>query len=597
VIAAGASGGAAALFLAACGSDGGTSGPAGESSLLTEPRDTTKSAQKGGTFKWSWRTEPLHLDGIAQGQAQLNQFNYLAYGSLVDNKPGHMEASTYTEVVPNLAESWEYSPDRTQITFKLRQGVKFHNKPPVHGRTFDSSDVVATWNRYVTLPANNAAANANVRNPNAPVLSVTAPDARTVVYQLKEPASYIMQRLARLVTGELGTIQPRETGETFDPKLEQIGTGGFILEEWTPSVRMVYRRNTEYWKKDEVHIDRIESPFLREYAAGIAQLKSGGLHEYSAGVRAEDILTTKRESPQLGMYSNPVSNNSVGATLGLGWLPWGSYERSPFLDARVRQALALSFDRDIFIDTFGNVAQFKAEGLPVATHYYTSVGYIPGVTLDPRDESEFGTNAKYYGHNPAEAKKLISAAGFADGIDLTHRFVGGGEIGGPQYTNEIEVLMGWAKEVGFNSTAVPIDYNLEYLPQFVTGQGKHEGILFRSGAVTSPDPLDYFVWRFWSKSGPTSGSLGLGVDNAPSDAKVDQLIEKASAETENAQRIDILKDLQRHLAEQQYCVTRPGVADGFLLAWPAVANYQVYQGSSKGNFYYWWLDQSKPPFV
>jgi hypothetical protein len=62
----------------------------------------------------------------------------------------------------------------------------------------------------------------------------------------------------------------------------------------------------------------------------------------------------------------------------------------------VRQAFSVAVDRDAFIDTFGNVTQFEKEGLPVETYYYTSIGYMPGITLDPRNAKEFGPNAKYY---------------------------------------------------------------------------------------------------------------------------------------------------------------------------------------------------------
>src|SRR5207249_7498745 len=126
----------AAALLAACG--GGKSSSDGStpkkvtSDLIVDPEDTTKVAKFGGISRWYSTTEPNHLDGIAQGQSQLNQFNGFAYSSLVANKAGVKQPSPYNEVVPNMAESWEFSPDRLQITFKLRQGVKWHNRPPVN---------------------------------------------------------------------------------------------------------------------------------------------------------------------------------------------------------------------------------------------------------------------------------------------------------------------------------------------------------------------------------------------------------------------------------------------------------------------------------
>src|SRR6185436_6788394 len=133
---------AGAAFLAACGgSDSGSSSSSSssgttqtESKLLTKVTDTTSSAKRGGTMKWTQASEPLHFDGMAQGQAQLNIYNGMVYDSLVRNKPGIGQPTTWTEVLPALAESWEVSPDKLTITFKLRQGVKFHNKAPVNGR-------------------------------------------------------------------------------------------------------------------------------------------------------------------------------------------------------------------------------------------------------------------------------------------------------------------------------------------------------------------------------------------------------------------------------------------------------------------------------
>ena len=108
---------AAAAFLAACGGDdeGGTGTPGGNGSsgdtsgLVSEITDTSDVAKRGGVIKWYSSSEPNHFDGGVQGQAQLNVFNGLAYGSLVQNKPGYKEAASNTEVVPDLAKSWEFA--------------------------------------------------------------------------------------------------------------------------------------------------------------------------------------------------------------------------------------------------------------------------------------------------------------------------------------------------------------------------------------------------------------------------------------------------------------------------------------------------------
>ncbi len=586
---------------AASGASGatGATGPA-KNPLLADIVDTTKSAKRGGTFKWTQASEPLHFDGQAQGQAQLNVYNGMVYESLVRNKPGIGVPTKWTEVLPNLSDSWEISPDKLTITFKLHQGVKWQNIAPVNGRAFDSDDVVQSINRYVGAPTpNNKAANFNSVNPGAPIISVTAPDASTIVYKLKEPSSYIMQRIANMITGELGQIYPKEASDgSMDPRKQQIGTGGFMLDKYVPSGSLTYKRNPDYWNNDAVYTDSLEIPFISDPAQRLAQFKTGAIYEPTiTGIAAENIIPTKKDAPDLQMYAYLAPNNNTSFIQRFGWLPLGG-KPSPFLDVRVRQAVAMGVDRDSYIDAFYNVSKFASEGLPVDTYYHTSMGYIPGVTLDPRAK-DFGDNAKYYSYNVSEAKKMLSAAGYADGFAYTNHWPNFPAFG-PAFPKEIEVIEQFNTDLGLKVTSDPLDYNLGYLPNFVTKRGQHEGILISLGAVTSPSPTDYYIWRYYSKSGATSGAIfgDIGSGDGQGDAKVDDFIDKAKAEFDATKNAAILADLQKYLAGMQYCVSSPGVASTFALAWPAVKNYLVYQGDSRAiNAFHWtwWLDETQAP--
>jgi ABC-type transport system substrate-binding protein len=609
----------AAAFLAACGSDSddsssgtgsaGTTAPEGStgatSSLLSDKESTLDKAVRGGTFVWPNSREPLHLDGKAQGQVQLNHHNGLVYEALVRNKPGLGEPSTFSEVEPQLAESWEVSPDKLTITFKLREGVKWHNKPPVNGRPLDAEDVAVTWQKFETASTpNNKAANSHNVNPAAPVISITAPDSKTVVVNLSEPSSYIMQRLSSMITGEIGSIYPKEAGDTFDAKLDQIGTGAFILDHFTPSQEIVYRSNPDYWDKQAGFLNEVKFPLLPEYAAQLSQFKNGTLS--SVPVTQLDVVPTKKEVPGLAMYAVTLATNNPGAAMRFGWLPIGD-KPSPFLDIRVRQALSMSFDRDTHIDTFSNVSQFESDGLPVNTYWHTSMGYVPDFWLDPTDEGKFGANAKYYAYNVGEAKKLISAAqssypggSFPEIPSYTVQ-----AVFPPPYTQETEVMDQFAREIGLGIVSNPLDYNLDYLPNYVTKQGQFSGILYGIGATTSPDPTDYFVWKFWSRSGPTSGALGFGGTDGnkgdmSGDPQVDQLIENAKAEFDAEKRVTIIQDLQKSLAAQAYTIPRPGFADSFQLAWPAIMNFATFQGDSRvvlmgtNGITSYWYDTTRP---
>jgi ABC-type transport system substrate-binding protein len=240
------------------------------------------------------------------------------------------------------------------------------------------------------------------------------------------------------------------------------------------------------------------------------------------------------------------------------------------------------------------VAAFKAEGLPVETRWNSSIG--PGVGpshLDPRSK-EFGPNGKYYEHNVAEAKKLLAAAGYADGVDVTSHYIGGSQLGA-DWQKQIQVTEGMAVEAGFRTTANLIDYQKEYGPVIRDGHGQYDGWGYTSSGPPGNHAVTYYHWRFHSTGQVFLGYDTKGAGDGSGDPHVDGEIERARGEFDSAKRQVIIHDLQRYLAKAQYCVPIPGFADGFTLAWPAVQNYNVWQGDKRGVNYSWWLDDTKAP--
>ncbi len=267
----------------------------------------------------------------------------------------------------------------------------------------------------------------------------------------------------------------------------------------------------------------------------------------------------------------------------------------------------MALDRDAYIDTFFDVSRFQGEGLPVDTYWYTQMGYVPEWTLDPRSEA-FGENAKFYEYNVSEARKLVQAALADYPADSFPPFVTGrvNAVFGPVYAEQVEVMDQFARELGFEISAFPLDYNLDYLPKIVTQQGHFKipnmGWAYAIGAVTSPDPTDLWTWRYYSQSGVTSGSLGLGTEGGPTEgvADVDALIERAVGEFDADARKEIIHDLQRVASLHMWNVPQPGRADEFKMAWPAIRNWQGFQGDSRiamydidGGLYTYWMDDTK----
>jgi peptide/nickel transport system substrate-binding protein len=409
---------AAAALLAACGGGGGES-KGDSSSLVSNAADTTKQAKRGGIIKDRWSADTPSLE-IAAAVAPVNTPAKQAYSTLVREKPGYLGPNT-GELTSDIAESWEVSPDGLQITMKIRQGVKWHNKAPVNGRAMDIDDVLFSWTRF-GQKSSQRTSTLNTLNPDSPVLSFAATDSKTVVIKLKEPLVYALSIFASFgsFSGAM-ILVPKETDTTFDPRGDMIGTGPFVLANYTSSVGATMKRNPDYWDKDFALSDQIDLPILPEYAAVLGQLKAGNIYYFA--VRGEDILTIKREEPRLQIYENDFTPNTTELTFGL--LPEG---KSPFLDERVRQAYSMSWDRDAYLDTFNNINNFRSEGLPVESRWNSVVSAKwDGVWLDPQGK-DFGPNAKYFKHDVAEAKKLLAAAGYPSGFDTNSNYVGGPEL-------------------------------------------------------------------------------------------------------------------------------------------------------------------------
>lgn len=584
-------GGAAAL-IAACG--GADSSPESgkqkpqASSLVEEVADTSKQAKTGGVLKISRTGDTLTWDPYVTS-SQWNGTISQIYGRLMIIKPGVLKDSD-GEVEGNIAESWEFSADRLTLTVKLRPNVTWHRIAPVNGRNVDVDDVLFSAKRLFAQGTQRAVFS-NAVNPGAPITSVTSPDARTVVFKLSFP----MVSLPALLAHEFGGyfhILPKEADGGFDVRYQAIGSGPWQVGDVQPSVRLSVKKHAGYFETGRPYVDTVEQAVIPEYAAGLAQFKAGALYSYP--VRPDDVLPMKRDVPELSMYQSPVASNLNAVYFG-----WRPTAKNPFRDVRVRQALSMTLDRDLFIDVNYNVSKLQKEGIPVEKHWNSAVpcNYFLGWWLDPQSK-EFGPNAQYYQHDVAEAKKLLAAAGLANGVEVVA--TSAPDNYGAQYAKDIEVIHGMASEAGFKFQANVIGYNTGYQPQYRDSRGDFEGTTYRNIIGGDTDAIEALVAIY----SPSAGATFVGLDaegkgTYAGDPYVDAQLLKGRSEVDINKRREIVKDLQRHLAKQQYVVRYPGGASGVSLAWPAVRNFLAYRGplaSFRGADYYQWLDDSKPPF-
>jgi ABC-type transport system substrate-binding protein len=577
---------AGALLLAACGGGDDDSGDAA-SGLVVKAVDTLKQAKRGGIYKSSRSNDIDHSDPFFTTQAAPGTAE--VYARLFRRAPGHL-APQPVEYIGDLAESWEFSPDRQTLTVKLKQG-HWHTIAPVNGRAVEAGDVVYTWGRLEAVSANRGLLS-NKISPAAPIQSITEVDKSTLSIKLAYPAATVIPMLSGNISGYLW-ILPRES-EGYDPRRVTIGSGPWMVSEYTPSVKINFKRNPGYHDADAILIDSFEQPIVLEYANGLAQFKTGSVYG-PAGVRgfivnAQDVIQTKREVPALNLYLEDPPAMSEFAFFG--WNP-ALGNATPFRDKRLRQAFSMSLDRDLWIDTFYETSKFHAEGIPMESVWNSVLTTTwPGWWLDPKGK-DLGDAAKNYQLNLAEAKKLVSAAGLQPSQEIKAQYPLTGYSA--VYLKHVEVMMNFAKEAGINMVTTPVSFTTEWRPKVADVQGDFEGVSFRPDATGGlPHPVEFMYAGFHHEAG--AGYTGFFSSNSTfqkGDPRLDDILSKARREFDVKKQQAGLFEMQKIVADEMYIVRMPGSSNTFVMSWPAVRNEQVWVGDT--TLRNMWLDPTKPP--
>ncbi len=571
----------AALFLAACGggsdkSSGGEKKSA--SGLVATPEDTTKDAKKGGIWLGTHNADIQTFD--PHFQSVPNQvLTQHTYSRLFKANPGVLKPAIWGDVTGDLADSYEYSPDKLQLTVKLKGNAKWHNLPPVAGRAVDASDVLFSWQRLEKMGTNRTLF-AYSASPAAPIDTVTSPDSKTVVLKLKFPSAALLSTLATFTAGSFYIVPKESDGPGLDLRRQQIGSGPLMLSEYTPSVRYVYKRHDGFYDANRVFIDELQLPIVTEYATALAQFRAGAIYRYGTAaastIRGEDILPLKKDLPQLLLYQLDVQQQVFSAFFG--WNP-ALGAKTPFRDRRMRQAFSMSWDRDLFIDANYNVSDTAKQGIDLETRWNTAVYNVAdGWWLDPKGK-DFGPNAKYFQFNLDEAKKLVAAAGYANGLDIDAQYVTTGQYGA-SFNRQVEVVMNFAREAGMRMATKPIDFNTDWRPKVADSQGDFEGISFRTFPEGSQDWGD----RLYSVYHPKGGLNYTGLYNTDTSTwkngnpKLTDIIEKVRAEFDTPKRQALINDFQRLDAAEMYRPRFPGSAASLGLVWPVIRNERVEVG-------------------
>ena len=487
---------------------------------LRPVRAHADTPKRGGTITIrAW--DPPHFDLHAVGGFSYKTQIVLSFthSRLIRHKAGPGVAPGFFPVEGDLAESWS-QPNPTTYVFKLRRGVRWHPKPPVNGRELTAEDVRYTVERFLATPGN---ANAQMLQS---IDKVETPDKYTIKFTLKEPAAWFLDVLA---TPMVVAIVARECVEKFGDlrKPESVvGTGPWMLDSYRPNVGLTLVRNPSYFMAGLPNIDRVELVVDEDNASRMAAFLSGKYHigwefpgtiNRTDWVQIKDTLQQKRPGLRVAEFPGNVMTYISMRT-----------DRPPFNDVRVRRAMSLAIDRQGILDAVAEGFGAPNPPVPAALKEWS----IPMAQL--------GEGARWYRYDPAEAKRLLAQAGYPNGFPASVCFT---TYGSTILVDAATLVIKHLKDIGIEARLDQKEYGAYASTCLV---GKFDSMAY--GPQTAFLDPDNFLYGQYYPGEPKNQSH-------INDPVLTDLLLRQRRTFDVAQRRQVIYDIQRYLANQQYYVT------------------------------------------
>ncbi|MGY1709206.1 ABC transporter substrate-binding protein [Geodermatophilus sp. SYSU D00758] len=376
---------------------------------------------------------------------------------------------------PSLATEWETSEDQLTWTFTLRDDVTFHD-----GSEFDAADVVYSYNRIIDEQLNNAYRFATVE-------SVEAVDPRTVEIRVTQPTP----NLPALIGGFKGmAILPEGAADQVDLTTEAIGTGPFQLES-SDAGSTVLTAYEDYWGGTPT-IDGVEFRYITEPAAALTALQNGEV-DWTDNIPPQQVSALESEE---GVELQSIPSVDY-------WYMTMNYDRPPFDNPQVRQAVATAVDRAAVTEA----ARFEAAQ--------------PNQTAIPEDNF-YASDYAPFDTDQEAARRLLEQSGvplpIEMGLMVTDEF--------PETVTAAQVIASQLEPIGINVNVETLDF-----ATWLDRQAQGDFDAFMLGWLGNIDPFDYYHAQHI-----TDGSSNY---QGYSNPEVDRLLNEAATETDEETRRDL----------------------------------------------------------
>jgi peptide/nickel transport system substrate-binding protein len=474
--------------------------------LIAAAGGAAQAQKSGGVLRIPFVTSPasmsIHEEStIATLGPMMGVFNNLI---MFDQ---HVPQNSLDKIVPDLAESWTLSEDGNVLTFKLRQGVKWHD-----GKPFTANDVKCTWE--LIAGTSNDKLRVNPRKSWYRNLDKIAVNGDyEVSFHLKRPQPSF---LALLASG-WSPVYPCHV-PAKDMRLNPVGTGPFKFVEFKPNESIKIIRNPDYWKKDRPYLDGIEYTYIANPSTAILAFAAGKFDRFAQGILSLPLMKQLKEQ-QPTAVCQVVSWNIPRQMLV-------NRDKPPFDNPELRRAMVLSLDRRAFIDIIsdGDGSIGGAMMPPPAGSW----GMPPDVL---QSLPGYGADVT---KNRAEARDIMKKLGYGPDkhlpVTVTTRNVGA-------YRDPSVLLIDQLKEVYIDGTLNAID-TTQWYPT-VMRKDYAVGLTVSENGLDDPDQQFYENFVCGAERNYTGYCS----------PEVDALIDRQSSESDVGKRKKIVWEIERKLAE------------------------------------------------
>jgi len=424
------------------------------------------------------------------------------------------------EIVPDLAESWEISPDGLSYTFHLVHNATFHDGVP-----FTSADVKYTFEEVATT-TKSAYIYEDI------LTRVDTPDNYTAILRLSKPCPFFMDMIGTIYKS--GGILPKHlyegTNVVENPyNKEPIGTGPFKFVEWKKGEKCVMDRNPNYFKTDEWGN---QLPYLDGVVIAVISDPDAMFTAFEAGeVDIWPIVETPR-------YDDLEAISGVALTIKGGWgyqvvaQAFLNHQEFPTNNLEVRKALAHAADRELVIE-----AAYAGRADIANTPLYTISPY-------------HNPNVPGYEYDPAKAEQILDDAGFPRGTD-GWRFDGlevelASDITRGLEYKAAEILTDNFRSIGINVKQLALDY-----PMFCDTMAEHSVNIWGAFYSSGPDPSLGSPTRTMHSELTQGAWANVGLYN---NSRVDELLDAAMYEQDQVKRTAMWHEVQQIAYEDVFAV-------------------------------------------